>query len=396
MQTVNSAPHAASYTSKVDDSATGSCGQDVSEERSGTVRIDNIPRSIQVKHQQHSLGVVDKVTFNKQCADRSTTIPGDPYFPRNHTFQPYFWISTFANEKLYADKFQPEANVLRVVDQLSMSKKEARQYFAEHFEYRQVDYGYNCTCEHPEEPDPGKNYGLFARAPVRCGDVLGVYSGVAYLLRNSAWLKQPGDLCPKTLQPAFYREMPDFMSCHRNLQASVRGKTYTQRTASKFSMEGNCADAIYTIYIAPDNNRLTPMHFVNSANCRPDVNAVVAFVPVATAMGQFTVPAYVAVRDIQVGEEILSDYLTSEDKKTFRVMPASQEKLVHDGNIQKQMRLAQRLNCAEMVRPISPFVAAPVIYVSETVRKCHRQKHDPVNVDVTRDGGSVCGNLALF
>ena len=64
MQTINSAPHAASYTSKVDNSATGSCGQEVSEERSGTVRIDNIPRSIQVKHQQHSLGVVDKVTLN--------------------------------------------------------------------------------------------------------------------------------------------------------------------------------------------------------------------------------------------------------------------------------------------------------------------------------------------
>lgn len=378
MQTVNSAPHAASYTSKVDDSATGSCGQEVSEERSGTARIctDHIPRSIQLKHQQRSLGVVNKGTINKQCANRSATIPGDPYFPRNHTFQPYFWISTCANEKLYADKFQSKDRALQVVDQLSMSKKEARQYFAEHFEYRQVNYGYNCTCEHPEGPEPGKNYGLFARAPVRCGDVLGVYSGVAYLLRNSAWLKQPGDWCPKTLQPAFYREMPDFMSCHRNLQAGVRGKKYTQRTPSKFSVEGNCTDAIYTIYIAPDNNRLTPMHFVNSANCRPDVNAVVAFVPVATAMGQFTIPAYVAVRDIQVGEEILSDYLTSgsEDKKAFRMMPAGREKMVHDANIQKQMRLAQRLNCEEMARPISPFVAAPVIYVSETVRKCHRQK----------------------
>lgn len=376
MQTINSAPHAASYTSKVDDSATGSCGQEVSEERSGTTRIYHVPRGIQLNHQQCSLDVVNKGTTNKQCANRSTTIPGDPYFPRNHTFQPYFWISAIANEKLYADKFQSKDRVLQVVDQLSMSKKEARQYFAEHFEYRQVNYGYNCTCEHPEGPEPGKNYGLFARAPVRCGDVLGVYSGVAYLLRNSAWLKQPGGWCSKTLQPAFYREMPDFMSCHRNLQASVRGKKYTQRTASKFSVEGNCTDAIYTIYIAPDNNRLTPMHFVNSANCPPDVNAVVGFVPVATVMGKFTVPAYVAVRDIQVGEEILSNYLTSgsEDKKAFRMTPAGWEKMVHDANIQKQMRLAQRLNCEEMARPISPFVAAPVIYVSETVRKCHRQK----------------------
>ena len=116
------------------------------------------------------------------------------------------------------------------------------------------------------------------------------------------------------------------------------------------------------------------MHFVNSANCRQEVNAVVTFVPVATAMGRFTVPAYVAVRDIQVGEEILSDYLISEDKKSFRIMPAGEEKLVHDGSIQKQMRLAQRLNCAERARPISPFVAAPVVYVSETVRKCQRQK----------------------
>ena len=392
MQTVNAASHAASYTSKVDNSATGSCGQEVPEERSGTARIctDSIPRSIQVVHQQHSfprsiqvvhqqhsLGMVDKVTIDKRCADRSTaqTILSDRHFPASHTFQPYFWISPIANEKLHAERFQSEDRVVQVVDQLSMSKKKARQYFAEHFEYRLVNYGFDCTCEHPERPDPGKNYGLFARAPVRYGDVLGVYSGVAYLLRTSAWLKKVSDWCPKTLQPAFYREMPDFMSCHRNLQAGVRGGKYSQRTASKFSMEGNCTDAIYTIHIAPDNNRLTPMHFINSANFRKDVNAVVGFVPVDTDVGRFTVPAYVAVRDIQVGEEILSDYLTSEHegKKVFSSMPAGVEKLVHDGNIQKQIRLARRLNCDEMARPISPFVAAPVIYVSETVRKCYRQ-----------------------
>ena len=126
MQTVNAASHAASYTSKVDDSATGSCGQEVPEERSGTTRIctDSIPRSIQVEHQQHSLGMVDKVTIDKRCAHRSTaqTILSDPHFPASHTFQPYFWISPIANEKLRAERFHSEVRVVQVVDQLSMSK----------------------------------------------------------------------------------------------------------------------------------------------------------------------------------------------------------------------------------------------------------------------------------
>ena len=313
----------------------------------------------------------------ERCVNRSTArvILGDPHFPTGHTFQPYFWISPLANEQFFADRFQSEERRAQVVAQLRMSNNKARQYFNEHFEYRLVEYGFSCTSEQPQGLGSNNNYGLFARASANSGEVLGVYSGVAYLLRRSSWWQDGRDWHLDTLQPAFYREMPDFMSCHRNLQAGVRGQRHNQRTTSKYSLEGNCADALYIVHIAPDNDCFTPMHFVNSANTRADANAVIAFVPIATSEGQFTVPAFIATRDIQVGEEILSDYLAPphDDKKKFRVMSAAEEKLVHDRNIQSQINLVRRLNYPAMVRPISPFVAAPVIYVSEMVRKCCRQ-----------------------
>lgn len=368
----------ASHTLCVDSNAPGRRGQTVPEERSGLARIGDqrIPRSILVKHQR-AVTMVNDAALTERCVNRVTVraILGEPHFPAGHTFQPYFWISPLANEQFHADRFQSEERRAQVVAQLRMSKNTARQYFTEHFEYRLVDYGFSCTSEQPQAGSAANNYGLFARAAVSSGEVLGVYSGVAYLLRTSAWLKDDRDWCLATLRPAFHREMPDFMSCHRNLQAGVRGQRHNQRTTSKFSLEGNCANAPYIVHIAPDNDRFTPMHFINSANTRADANAVIAFVPIATSEGQFTVPAYIATRDIQVGEEILSDYLAPPHagKKRFRVMSAAEEKLVHDRNIQSQLNLVRRLNCPAMARPISPFVAAAVIDVSEMVRKCSRQ-----------------------
>ena len=378
MQIARTIRRGAIHASCVDSNAPGSRGQLMPEEHSGLARIgeERIPRSILVKHQP-AVTMVKGAALTERCVNRTTAraILDEAHFPAGHTFQPYFWISPLANEQFYADRFQPEERRAQVVAQLRMSKNRARQYFTEHFEYRLVDYGFSCTSEQPQALSSSKNYGLFARAPARSGEVLGVYSGVAYLLRTSSWWQDDRGWGLDTLQPAFYREMPDFMSCHRNLQAGVRGQRLNQRTTSKFSLEGSCADARYIVHIAPDNDRFTPMHFINSANTRADANAVIAFVPIATSEGQFTVPAFIAIRDIQVGEEILSDYLAPphDDKKKFRVMSAAEEKLIHDRNIKSQLNLVRRLNCSAMARPISPFVAAPVIYVSEMVRKCCRQ-----------------------
>ena len=375
MQIARTTHNGANHTSYVDSNAPDSRGQPVPEQPS-RIGEERIPRSILVKPQS-AVTLVSGAALTERCVSRTTAraILGEPHFPAGHTFQPYFWISPLAREQFYADRFQSEERQAQVVAQLRMSKHKARQYFTEHFEYRLVDYGFSCTSEQPQALGANKNYGLFARAPASSGEVLGVYSGVAYLLRKPSWWQDDRDWNQDTLQPAFYREMPDFMSCHRSLQAGVRGQRHNQRTPSKYSMEGSCADALYIVHIAPDNDRLTPMHFINSANTRDDANTVVAFVPIATNDGQFTVPAFVATRDIRVGEEILSDYLAPpyDDKKKFRVMSAAEEKQVHDRNIQSQINLTRRLNYPARARPISPFVAAPVIYVSEMVRKSCRQ-----------------------
>ena len=375
MQIARTTRNGANHTSCVDSNAPGRGGQPVPEERSG-IGEERIPRSIAVKPRP-AVSMVSGAALTERCVNRATTraILDEPHLPPGHTFQPYFWISPLAHEQFYAAPCQSEERRAQVVAQLRMSKHQARQYFTEHFEYRLVDYGFSCTSEQPQALGANKNYGLFARAPASSGEVLGIYSGVAYLLRKPYWWQDGRDWDLDTLQPAFYREMPDFMSCHRTLQAGVRGQRHNQRTLSKYSLEGSCADALYLVHIAPDNDRFTPMHFINSANTPADANAVVAFVPIATSDGQFTVPAFVATRDIRVGEEILSDYLAApnDDKKKFRVMSAAEEKRVHDRNIQSQINLARRLNYPARARPISPFVAAPVIYVSQMVRQSGRQ-----------------------
>ncbi len=289
----------------------------------------------------------------------------------NHTFQPYFWISPFASEKIVAGASQFAEQQTQVVAELAMSESVARQHFHERFEYRLVNYGYTCTATHSDDKQV-RNYGLFAKVPAKRGEVLGIYSGVAYLLRHTDWI----DVNSEEVYAAFKREMPDFMSCYRALYASTRGNPLNQRIASKYGMSEDSADERYFIYITPDNNRFTPMHFINSANVLNDVNVAPSLVSVTAAGAQFVVPAIVAIRNIQVGEEMLASYLMSPcgHPEESITKSAADKKLEYDKSMRKQINMVRLVNSfAEDKPPISTFVAAPMIYVSEMVSKWQRK-----------------------
>ena len=377
MQTVNPVSGAAGYTTPaVGSGADENSGLKAPEGQVGTtaVREISVPRNIQPP----SMGASSAVMIVQRSASvvAAQMVDADFQLPAGHTFRPYFCISPRANEEIVADAFQSEDRQAQVIAELSMSEKRARQRFHERFEYRLVNYGYACTAESPDDKQVS-NCGVFTRLSVKAGQVLGIYSGVAYLLRKSGWMGfSKGEV--EKVHSAFRRGMPDFMSCHRNLCASVRGNSFNQRIVSNYTLKGNCADELYLVHIAPDNNHFTPMHFVNSANTQDHVNAVIVPVAVAISGMQFVVPAFVSTRNIQIGEEILSDYLTLTSpychSKQSITTSAATKRLEYDRIAQEMISLTRGLNCLVPDKlPISPFVAAPMICVSEIASKYWRK-----------------------
>ncbi|MBO9493438.1 hypothetical protein J7438_04970 [Thalassotalea sp. G20_0] len=299
----------------------------------------------------------------------------DSELPPGHTYQPYFWMSRLASSQLLPEFQLNQALLPRLVDQLIMSEQEARQYFQARFEYRFVDYGFNCSDASGTEPE--KNYGVFTRAPVKGGELIGVYSGIGYVLNKREWAKYNHNWKPEHVHQKVTTEMPDFMSYYRTLMAGLRGKDQTQRTLSKFTMAGFSSDSTNTVVFLPDNERYTPMHFLNAANRVKDNNVIMSFVSVNTRSGNLTFPVYFAERDIAVGEELLVNHRSlppDEWEQSGLMMTAAREREKCEKNLQSQLGFIKTLNNdVPGKQSISPFVAAPAYYASEALRKSHRQ-----------------------
>ena len=307
-----------------------------------------------------------------------------------HTYQPYFWLSQLALDQLapFATRQRRELQS-QVIDQLLMSESEAKENFQAHFEYRRVDYGFTSVDASGERE---KNYGVFARKPVAKGTLLGIYSGIGYLVKSEYWIKKIRDLRTDYLHQKLSEQMPDFMSYYRTVMADLRDKEQTQRTISKYSFGLAAKDPSNYIAVFPDNRRYTPMHFVNSANQPEDVNANFEYITVNTGSNNFPVLALRATKKIAAGQELLTSYRVDSDGKSRRVFErsATVEKEYYNGKLDEYLDLINKLNRAEPDRPpISPYVAAPAIYISETIRETYcgkgAKKHQPSGIGTSSD-----------
>ncbi|WBA83767.1 SET domain-containing protein [Endozoicomonas sp. GU-1] len=207
--------------------------------------------------------------------------------------------------------------------------------------------------------------------------MIGVYSGIGYVLNKSEWARYNHDWQPEHVHQKVTTEMPDFMSYYRTLMAGLRGKDQTQRTLSKYSMAGLSSDSTNMVVILPDNERYTPMHFLNAANRTKDNNVSMSFVSVNTRSGNLTLPIYFALRDIAVGEELLVNCRSlspDEWEQSGLMMTAARERAKYERNLHSQLGFIKTLNNeVPGKQAISPFVAAPAYYASEALRKSYRQ-----------------------
>ena len=307
-----------------------------------------------------------------------------------HTYQPYFWLSKLAHRQMAPPLTKQTADMqYQVIGQLLMSEGTAKQEFHERFEYRLVDYGYTSL---DVSGMPEKNYGVFAIRPVAKGALLGIYSGIGYLIRSESWAKTNCDWRPEHLHRQFSEEMPDLMSCYRTLAAGLRGKEQTQRTPTKYGLAELTVNPSNRINIVPDNERYTPMHFINSANEPEDANTTFDLITVNTGSDNFHIPICVATREIAAGQELMLSYYTNAtaEKKRAIALNGAEEKAKFDIILTNYLRLINKLNRAEPGRPpISPIVAAPVICISEIIRKTFRGKvakrHQPSGIDASGD-----------
>ena len=307
-----------------------------------------------------------------------------------HTYQPYFWLSKLAHRLMAPPVTKHTAEMqFQVIVQLVMSESAAKQDFQSRLEYRLVDYGYTSV---DASGVPEKNYGVFARTPIAKGALLGIYSGIGYLIRSESWTETNHDWSAEHLHRQFSEEMPDLMSCYRTLAAGLRGKEQTQRTPTKYGLAELTVNPSNRINIVPDNERYTPMHFINSANKPEDANTTFDLITVNTGSDNFHIPICVSTREIAAGQELLLSYYANAtaEKKRAITLNGAEEKANFDIILTNYLRLINKLNCAEPGRPpISPIVAAPVICVSEIIRKTFHMKvtkrHQPSGIDASGD-----------
>ncbi len=325
-------------------------------------------------------GLVDRtITETQALSVHSEPLTAAFQLPAGHTYQPYFWLSPLAHRLMAPpppwEKALEEEMQSKVIGQLLMSEKEAEQDFQAHFEYRFVDYGFTSNTA---SGVPEKNYGIFARKPIAKGTLLGIYSGIGYLLKtlpldkfSSIWgWSKPERI--ENLHRKYTEEMPDFMNWYRSLVAGVRGKEQTQRTPTKYCLGEPAVNPSNYIGIMPNDERYTPMHFINSANEPEDVNADFDLITVNTGSGKFHIPICVAIRGIAAGQEVLLSYCVKPDAKVRWGTPlnGADEKLNFDRTLSNYLTLIKELNCAAPDKPpISPYVAAPAICISEIIRE---------------------------
>lgn len=346
-------------------------------------------------HQTGITTIISAGRLSPVTAGMSTDEPltDNLQLPEGHTYQPYFWISQLAHRLMAPPivgltDYKPDAQSL-VIDQLLMSERAAKQDFQSRFEYRLVDS--ECTSV-KASGEPEKNYGVFASKPVEKGALLGVYSGIGYLLKSEGWAELNRNWHTAYLHQMFTEEMPDFMSYYRTMMAGLRGKEETQRTITNFTTKAAALNPLNFVSIVPDNERYTPMHLVNSAKKPEDVNTVCELVTINTGSDNFYIPALIAKKKIAAGQELLSSFNVNPDENTQRIMTmnAAQEREYYDNVRDMYLDSIYMLNRAEPDRPpISPFVAAPAIYLSEVLRKTVRNRvaitHKPSSIGAARD-----------
>ena len=316
------------------------------------------------------------ITETQALSALSKPLTDDLQLPEGHTYQPYFWLSERAHRLTSPPMLKQTADMQsQVIGQLLMSESAAKQYFQSHLEYRFVDYGFTSVGA---SGMPEKNYGIFASKPLAKGALLGVYSGIGYLLQFEAWdLPDSPEEGTDFLHRKASEELPDFMSYYRTVMADLRGKEQTQRTISKYSLGVAAIDPSNYIAIVPDNERYTPMHLVNSADEPEDANIMCEVVTVNTGSDIFHIPVYFTTKEIPTGQELLASYYVKPDanKKRFMTRTAAEEKEFYKDILDTHLDSLEKLNRAESNRPpLSPYVAAPAINVSETIRKTFRTK----------------------
>lgn len=322
---------------------------------------------------------------------RSESLPGASHLPEGqllpagHTYRPYFWLSRMAHRLMAQDTEQMAVMQFQVIDQLLMSERRAREDFQARFEYRLVDYrlvGYRFTSVDASGV-PEKSYGVFARRPVAEGTLLGVYSGVGFLLKFSDLERDIDNWDHQRTQYLHWKyaeEVPDFMSYYRTLMAGLRGKEQTQVTISKCNLSTpTIIPSSHYVSILPDKERYTPMHFVNSANRLEDANSEICLVTIYTDSGNFHIPVFIASEEIAVGQELLSSYYADFDDNARWVLGrnATEEKAQFNDVRDEYVNFIDALNRAAPDRPrISPCVVAPAFDVKKTIRKTFRRKDE--------------------
>ena len=319
--------------------------------------------------------VARSITVTQTLPVQSEPLTDAFQLPAGHTYQPYFWLSKLAHRLMAPPLREQTADMQsQVIDQLLMSESAAKQDFQSRLEYRQVDYGFTSLGASGE---PEKNYGVFARKPLAKGALLGIFSGIGYFIRREYWTDTHPDGDTEYWHQKFSEEAPDFMSYQRTVIAGLRGKEQTQRTPPKYSIGAGTIDSSNFISIVPDNERYTPMHFINSANKPEEVNTDFDFITVNTGSDNFHIPICVATKEISAGQELLASYFVNPDAKAICRMTqtATEEKTHFNGLLDDYIGTIEELNRRESGRPpISMYVAAPTICVSETISETFRSK----------------------
>ena len=290
--------------------------------------------------------------------------------PAGHTYEPYFWLSQPAH-RLMAPHVTGRGPDIQsqVIEQFLMSEGVAKEKFQARFEYRFVNYGYTSV---DASGMPEKNYGVFASKPVAEGELLGVYSGTGYLYTSKSWVKTNCNWNPEYLHQKYSEEMPDYVSHHRILMAGLRGKEQTQRTPTKYTIDASSEQLPICVCVVPDNERYTPMHFVNSANQPEHVNADFELISIKTDSDQLFVPIVVATKDIAAGQELLASYNVDPEVERSGVykLSATEEKIHLNRMLDNHLAIIDKLNNLVPDRPpISPYAAVPVLDLSEIIRK---------------------------
>ena len=322
---------------------------------------------------------------------RSESLPGASHLPEGqllpagHTYRPYFCLTRLAHRLMAQDTEQMAGMQSQVIDQLLMSERRAREDFQARFEYRPVDYrlvGYRFTSVDASGV-PEKSYGVFARRPIAEGTLLGVYSGIGFLLKFSDLERDIDNWDHQRTQYLHWKyaeEVPDFMSYYRTLMAGLRGKEQTQVTISKCNLSTPAIiPSSHYVSILPDKEHYTPMHFVNSANKLEDANSELSLVTIYTDTGNFHIPVFIASEEIAVGQEVLSSYYADLDDNAKWILRrnATEEKAQFNEVRDEYVNFIDTLNRAAPDRPrISSYAIAPTFDVKKTIRKTFRRKDE--------------------